>query len=128
MKLELNDCLVSILCTFEILSKNIFKDFVVCNIGKISPVHNVNVFQGIRISGRNLLKSSKSFKRDNSKFDENGRKFSQRVENGHYEQFLLFPHCFQKTSTAVFGKGLMVFTQSFTQVCNLQPVALKFCL
>ena len=44
---------------------------------------------------------------DNFKFDENGSKFSKRVENtvgkgeiAHYEQFLLFPQCFQKTGTA----------------------------
>ena len=45
---------------------------------------------------------------DNSfKFDENGRKFSKWVENtvgkgeiALYEQFLLIPQCFQKTSTA----------------------------
>ena len=37
------------------------------------------------------------------KFDENGGKFSKRVENtvgngkiARYEQFLLFPQCFQK--------------------------------
>ena len=41
------------------------------------------------------------------KFDENGRKFSKQAENtvergeiAHYEQFLLFPQCFQKTCTA----------------------------
>ena len=41
---------------------------------------------------------------DNFKLDENGRKFSKRVENNvgkgefaRYEQFLLFPQCFQKT-------------------------------
>ena len=41
------------------------------------------------------------------KFDENSRKFSKRVENtvgkgeiACYNQFLLFPRCFQKTSTA----------------------------
>ena len=40
------------------------------------------------------------------KFDENERKFSKRVENtvgkgeiARYEQFLLFPQCFQKTCT-----------------------------
>ena len=56
---------------------------------------------------------------DNFKFDENGRKFSKRVENtvgkgeiARYEQFLLFPQCFQKTCNAdtwkpgLFGKGL----------------------
>ena len=44
---------------------------------------------------------------DNFKFDENGRKFSKRVKNtvgkeefARYEQFLLFPQCFQKTCTA----------------------------
>ena len=49
----------------------------------------------------------KQFADDNFKFDENGRKFSYRVENivekgeiACYEQFLLFPQCFQKTCTA----------------------------
>ena len=45
---------------------------------------------------------------DNSlRFDESCRKFSKRVENtvgkgeiAHYEQFLLFLQCFQKTSIA----------------------------
>ena len=45
----------------------------------------------------------KEFADDNFKFDENGRKFSKRVENtvgkgeiARNEQFLLFPQCFQK--------------------------------
>ena len=49
----------------------------------------------------------KEFANDNFKFDKNGRKFSKRVENtvgkgeiAHYEQFLLFPWCFQMTCTA----------------------------
>ena len=44
---------------------------------------------------------------NNFEFDENGRKFSERVENtvgkgeiARNEQFLLFPQCFQKTCTA----------------------------
>ena len=44
---------------------------------------------------------------DNFKFVKNSRKFSKRVENtvgkaeiAHNEQFLLFPHCFQKNCTA----------------------------
>ena len=44
------------------------------------------------------------FADDNLKLDENGRKFSKRVENtvekgeiARYEQFLLFQQCFQKT-------------------------------
>ena len=58
---------------------------------------------------RNILDSSKlkEFAEDNFKFDENGRKLSKRVENtegkgeiARYEQFLLFPQCFQKTYTA----------------------------
>ena len=55
------------------------------------------------------LDSSKvrEFADDNIRFDENGRKLFKRVENtvgegeiALYEQFLLFPQCFQKTSTA----------------------------
>ena len=49
----------------------------------------------------------KDFADDNFKFDENGRKLSKRVENtvgkgeiARYEQFLLFPRCFQKTCSA----------------------------
>ena len=49
----------------------------------------------------------KEFADDNFKFDKNGRKFSKQVENtagkgeiAFYEQFLLFPQCFQKTSAA----------------------------
>ena len=49
----------------------------------------------------------KEYADDNCKFDENGRKFSKRVGNtvgkgeiARYEQFLLFPQCFQITSTA----------------------------
>ena len=52
-----------------------------------------------------MLDSSQltEFADDNFEFDENGRKFSEQVENtvgkgeiAHYEQFLLFPQCFQK--------------------------------
>ena len=45
----------------------------------------------------------KEFADDNFKFDEKGRKFFNRVENtvgkeeiARYEQFLLFPQCFQR--------------------------------
>ena len=45
----------------------------------------------------------KEFADDNLKFNESGKKFSERVENtlgkgeiAHYEQFLLFPQCFSK--------------------------------
>ena len=53
---------------------------------------------------------------DNFKFDENGRKLSKRVENtvgkgeiAHYEQFLLFPHCFQKACFQAASKGGIVW-------------------
>ena len=56
-----------------------------------------------------ILNSSKlkQFAQDNFKCYENGRKFSNKVENSvgkgeiaRYEQFLLFLQCFQKTFTA----------------------------
>ena len=54
-----------------------------------------------------MLPKLKEFTDDNFKFNENGTKFSKRVENtvakgeiAHYEQFLLFPLRFQKTCTA----------------------------
>ena len=47
---------------------------------------------------------TEEFADDNSKLDENGQKLSKWVEStvgkgeiAHYEQFLLFPQCFQKT-------------------------------
>ena len=54
-----------------------------------------------------MLDSSnlKEFADDNFKFDENGKKFFKWVENNVgkeiacYEQFVLFPQCFQKTCT-----------------------------
>ena len=55
---------------------------------------------------RQILDSSKfkKFAVDNFEFDENGRKFSKWVEDtvgkgqiACYEQFLLFPWCFQNT-------------------------------
>ena len=58
---------------------------------------------------RHILDSSKlkEFEDNNLKFDENSREFSKWVENtvekgeiARYEQFLLFPQCFQKTCTA----------------------------
>ena len=49
----------------------------------------------------------KQFANDNFKYDENGRMFSKWVKNtvgkgefARYEQSILFPHCFQKTSNA----------------------------
>ena len=53
---------------------------------------------------------------DNFKFDENRRKLSKWVEKtvgkgeiAHYEQFLLFPHCFQKACFPGVSKGVIVW-------------------
>ena len=55
-----------------------------------------------------ILDSSKleDFADDNFKFDDDGRTFSKHIENtvgkgeiARYEQFLLFPQCFQKNCT-----------------------------
>ena len=50
------------------------------------------------------------------RFDENGRKLSKRVENtvgkeeiARYEQFLLFPQCFQKACFPGASKGVIVW-------------------
>ena len=53
---------------------------------------------------------------DNFKFDENSRALSKRVENtvgkgeiARYEQFLLFPQCFQKACFPGASKGVIVW-------------------
>ena len=53
---------------------------------------------------------------DNFKFDENSRKFSKHVENtvgkgeiARYEQFLLFPQCFQKACFLKASKDVIVW-------------------
>ena len=65
-----------------------------------------------------ILDSSKrkEFADDNFKFDENGRKISKCVENtvgkgeiARYEQFLLFPQCFQKACSPGASKGVIVW-------------------
>ena len=50
------------------------------------------------------------------KFDKNGRKSSKQVENtvgkgeiACYEQFLLFPQCFQKACFPGLSKGVIVW-------------------
>ena len=52
---------------------------------------------------------------DNFKFYKIGRKLSKQVENtvgkgeiAHYEQFLLFPQCFQKACFPGASKGVIV--------------------
>ena len=61
------------------------------------------------IPNQQILNSStsKEFADDNFKLDKNDRQFARRIENtvgkgeiARYEQFLLFPRCFQNTYTA----------------------------
>ena len=70
------------------------------------------------ITRRQILVSSKlkEFADDNFKFDENGRQLSKREENtvgkgeiARYEQFLLFPQCFQKACFPGASKGVIVW-------------------
>ena len=65
-----------------------------------------------------MLDSSKlkDFADDNLKFEENGRKLFKPIENtvgkgeiAHYEQFLLFPQCFQKACFPGASKGVIVW-------------------
>ena len=58
----------------------------------------------------------KKFADDNFKFHENERKLSKQVENAvgkgkiaRYEQFLLFPQCFQKACFPGASKGVIVW-------------------
>ena len=66
-----------------------------------------------KILDRSNLKQSAE---NNFKFDENSRKFSKWVENTagkgeivRYEQFLLFPQCFQKACFLEASKGVIVW-------------------
>ena len=70
------------------------------------------------ITRRQILDSSKlkEFADNTFKFDENGRKVAKRVENtvgkgeiARYEQFLLFPQCFQKACFPGASKGVIVW-------------------
>ena len=74
---------------------NVF--FVNCILKSFNPFPNDKILDSFKL---------KEFADDNFDFNENGRKFSERVENtvgkgeiARYEQFLLFPQCFQKTCT-----------------------------
>ena len=62
------------------------------------------------------LSKLKEFTDDNFRFDENGRNLSKLVENtvgtgeiALYEQFLLFPQCFQKACFLGVSKGVIVW-------------------
>ena len=69
----------------------------------LTQTSNFRLFQSERVCRR-------------QKFDENGRKLSDWVENtvgkgeiAHYEPFLLFPQCFQKACFPGASKGVIVW-------------------
>ena len=72
-----------------------------------------NPIPGDKILDSSKLKLSAD---DNFEFDVNSRKFSKLVENtvgkgeiARYEQFLLFPQCFQKACFPGASKGVIVW-------------------
>ena len=76
----------------------------------------MNILQPI--TRQQILDSSKlkEFADHNFKSEENGRKLSKRVENtvrkgeiARYEQFLLFPQCFQKACFPGVSKVVIVW-------------------
>ena len=78
---------------------------IVC-LWKAYSLRLYNVFHPINRFPNKTLDSSKlkEFADNNFKFVENGRKLFKQVEHNEgkgeiarYEQFLLFPQCFQKT-------------------------------
>ena len=84
----------------------------------LAPWRKKTRFFKTRLTHHQILDSSKlkEFADDNFKFDKNGRKLSKRVENtvgkeeiARYEQFLLFPQCFQKACFPGASKGVTVW-------------------
>ena len=77
-------------------------------------MHQENVSTLSQMTNFRLFKL-KVFADDNFELHQNSRKFSKRVENtvgkeeiARFEQFLIFPQCFQKTHTAdIWNPGLV---------------------
>ena len=75
----------------------------------------------------------KEFADDNFEFDEKSKKFSKRMEStvgkgeiARYEQFLLFPQCFENTSTADRLKSGLVWGRvNFNIALVVQSVAYR---
>ena len=87
------------------------------NVYPLTGIQNC-MLPDLTITRRQILDSSKlkEFADDNFKFDENGRKLSKQVENtvgkgeiALYEQFLIFPQCFQKACFPGASKGVIVW-------------------
>ena len=75
----------------------------------------------------------KEFADDNFKLDENGGKLSKQVENtvgkgeiAHYEQFLLFPQCFQKVCFPGASKSVTVWEWAiYTNYLTSRPSSFR---
>ena len=72
---------------------------------------------------------------NNLEFDVNSRNFSKLVENpvdkreiGCYDQFLLFPHCFQKACLPGVSKGVIVWEWVKRTPVNKSEILLKMAL
>ena len=90
--------------------------------GMICTCHSYSTVSKTTKFPTRLLNSE--FADNNFKFAENSRKLSKSVENtvgkgeiAFYEQFLLFPQCFQKTSTADTFKPGLVWERVDVLVC-----------
>ena len=87
--------------------RNLLKHLQVGVVSVINPLPDDKFFDSSEL---------KEFADDNFKFDENGRKLSKPIENtvgkgeiARYEQFLLFPQCFQKDCFPGTSKGVIVW-------------------
>ena len=77
----------------------------------------------------------KEFADDNLKFDENNRNFFKWIENtvgkgeiARYEQFLLFPQCFQKACFPGASKGVIVWELvKRYYIFHMQAICPMFC-
>ena len=88
---------------------------VFCHVTTLKPITRQQISDSSKL---------KDFADDNFRFDKNGRKLSKLVENSvgkgeiaRYEQFLLFPQCFQKACFPGASKGVIVWewVNSFTK-------------
>ena len=107
--------IVSFSYTVSTLSEtnfNFFQSHLFCHLQKLSIRTSLKICWFVKcwpFPKRQILDSYKlkEFAKNNSKFDENGKKFSKRIENtvrkgeiARYRQFLLFLQSFQNTCTA----------------------------
>ena len=88
------------------VSRNVISQFRKFNAPRFITGAEYNIYHDYYPYPRRQILNSSKMKQStdhNFKFDENSRKLSKRVENtvgkgeiARYEQFLLFPQCFQK--------------------------------